>query len=429
MKQIFKVLMLILAGGSGTRIYPLTAKRPKPGVSFGGRLRQVDIPLSNALNSDIRHVYVIVQSQADYLANHLLGYHAAISEMTGDFIKVLGPSGDERGFFKTDADSILKLRSSILENDFDVVVICMADQIVKCDFRPLVERLIESKADASMIYKLVNVDEAKGRLGVLSVENGKVSQLNEKPDNPETTKDDPKKCLANTAMYALTKKAFKDMVQAMKSHHVHKQNLSSTGISWLCNHRNVIPFNLDDASTSELAPEELGYFADTGTIKTYFETSMDLLKRPAGFNLYSTDWPIYTRAYWPNSAAKVDCANINGAIIGMNTILQDQVTVNNGIISDNVEVKRNSKIEYSILLPGVEVGENVFLKRVIVDENITIPDGLSLNGDNPPKNILQHKQALEMLKSNHPIEKIPVFSEGILVIPEGINFKTWQPQY
>ena len=427
--KIFKVIMLILAGGAGTRMYPFTAKRPKPGVSFGARLKLVDIPLSNGLNSDISHIYVIVQNQADYLSNHFLGYHTGISQMRGEFINVLGPSGEEHGLFKTDADSILKLKSRILEHDFDVVVLCMADQIVKCDFRPVIEQLINTDADAAVVYKTVTLDEARGRLGVLKVERTKVRGFDEKPENPEPIEVDSNKCLANTAMYAMTKKAFKDMVNAMSHHHVHNKNLSSTGITWLCENRDVIAFNLEDASTSDLSKDELGYFADTGTIRSYFDTSMDLLKRPAGFNLYSSTWPIYTKASWPNSAAKLDCVNINGIILGLNTILQDQVTVNSGIVSDGVEIKKNTKIEYSILLPNSKIGENVYLKNVIVDEEVNIPKGINLSGDKPPKNVQNQEEILSLLKTNKFIPKIPVFSEGVLVIPEGIDFKKWKPEY
>ncbi len=418
------ILGIVLAGGDGTRLYPLTREISKPAVSLWSNYRLIDPMITNLLHSGIRRIQVIVRSKPKSLITHLTGYSGVVGTRSGEFISVLPPASEHERFYLSDADSLTMNRDSFLDVSADFIVVCMADQVVRADFEPMIACLTAADADALMVYALTPIDQARRKLGVLSLENdGRVAGMQEKPENPEESKQASGKCCANLAMYVFRAKAFYDMLEAITRHYEPHSGLSVSGITWLIANRKVISFNLADCGLPG-TPEQQSFFADAGTLDEYYRLQMNVARRASLFNLYSRDWPLYTAFDWPVSPARIDRAKINQILAGSDSIIQDDCEICCVVASIGTIVRLGSWVSNSVLLNNVVVGKECYLSKVVVGEGVHIPPGTTLTPTSPPPGTVSFAQKYAEIRSGNHTEGNPavISQEGVLFIPSGYAF-------
>lgn len=419
-----KVLFVICAGGDGTRIDPLSRFRAKPAIPIGGHNRLIDIPVSNGLNSGLTHQFVIVQRLPHSLIRHLAGYSNGVAQMRGQFVEVLTPSKEEDRFFMSDGDALLLLRKNLEAESPEIVIVVMADQIVRVDYRQVIARMLASSADAVMVYLTVPIAEAKGRLGVLEISpSGWVTGMEEKPLEPKPAQPGGTTCHANLAMYAFRKPHFSLLLDYLGTQKP-EVPLSQSGIPWLISNHRVLAYDLRGNIIPGATAEERGYFADVGTVDAWHEAQMTMCGRKPAFNFYSGEWPIYTAPRWPMSPAKFDEMQVvRQALCGPNVICQDHVTIVHSVISTGALIGHHSAVERSVILDDVTIGHHCRLDRVVLDKKIVVPDGTVLIPDRPPAGTLPFAEVARKIRAREPVPNVPVLSEGgILTFPKEYRF-------
>ena len=419
-----KVLVIILAGGDGTRIEPLSRPRAKPAVPIGPTNRLIDVALSNSLNSTIGHMVIAVQRRAWSLTRHLDGYAAGIAPMLGQYIHVLTPPKDEEQFFLSDANSLTQIERAWANEDFDYVIVVMADQVVKVDYRQMIHALLESQADAVFATLDVPVDQATGRLGVFETDSsGRVTSFEEKPEKPKTLPGDATKCRANLAMYAFRRPIFDAMMEQIRGC-APELTLCQSAVPWLVSERNILAYDLATNHIEGMTPRERAFFEDVGGLDAWFATSMAICDIDPAFNFYSEEWPIYTAPRWPMSAAKIDRARLTEALLlGWNVILQDAVSVRHSVLGSGSVVGVGSLLSNVVLLDDVKIGQGCVLDRVVFDKGIHVPDNTRLVPASLPVDAITFEALIDLIRRSETVPNAPVLSTGgTLFYPKGYRF-------
>jgi len=419
-----KILYVICAGGDGTRIDPLSRFRAKPAIPIGGHNRLIDIPVSNGLNSGLTRQYVIVQRLPHSLIRHLTGYSNGVAQMRGQFVEVLTPSKVEDRFFMSDGDSLLLSRKNLEAEKPEIVIVVMADQIVRVDFRQVIARMLATRADAVMVYLTVPIADAKGRLGVIEINSsGQVVGMEEKPLEPKPAQSGGTTCHGNLAMYAFRQPLFSQMLDYLGTQKP-ETPLSQSGIPWLIANHRVVAYDLRENNVPGTTVEERGYFADVGTVDAWYLAQMAMCARNPVFNFYSKAWPILTAPTWPMSPAKFDEMQVvNQALCGPNVICQDRVTIVRSVIATGALVGHHSVVEESVVLDDGTIGHHCRLSRVVLDKDIVVPDGSVLSPDHPPAGTIPFAELYRKIRAREPVANVPVLSEGgILTFPKGYGF-------
>ncbi len=368
---------------------------------------------------------MIVQKRPQSLVAHLDGYSNGVAQMRGQFIHTLSPPREEERFFASDVDSFIQLRGHLVAEGFDIVLITMADQVVKIDYRQVIESLLEGNADAVMVYNAMPVKVASGALGVMEVDSDDaVMGMEEKPREPKEIPGRPGFCVANLAMYAVKMDVFGDMLDYVQGHHEPESTLSNSGIPWLIKNRKVLGYDLGDNVVVGASEREKNYFADTGTVDAWFDVQMKMCGRNPAFNFYSRDWPIYTAPRWPMSSAKVDDArHISEVLFGWGVICEDRVVVEKSVVSTGVNVRHDSSITNCVILDGADIGPGCALDRVVIEKNIKIPAGTKLSPLDPPDSTIKFADLYAKIKAGETCENTPVLTDGgALVFPKFYKF-------
>jgi glucose-1-phosphate adenylyltransferase len=379
------VVAVVLAGGKGSRLDPLTRDRSKPAVPFGGCFRIIDFTLSNCLNSGIRRMLVITQYKAASLERHIeLGWHFLPAEL-GEFISVRPPEQrvDENWYLGT-ADAIYQNIYTLEKVRPKHIVILSGDHIYRMDYARFLRDHIDAKADASIACLEVPIADGS-RFGVMQIdESRRVLQFREKPENPDPIPGRPDQCLASMGIYIFNSDFLFERLcidaNDPGSHRDFGRNIipaivgSSRVIAW--------PFR-------EMNSDQPGYWRDVGTLDSYYETSMDLISVHPRLNLYAPEWPI--RTYQPPLPPPKFVFNDQDSIPRrVGTALDSLVcsgsivsggTVNRCIFSPQVRINSYSEVSDSILFEGVEVGRSCQIQRTIIDKFVRIPEGTRIGFD------------------------------------------------
>ena len=416
-------MVLMLAGGDGKRFWPLTRIRAKGAVPLAGNFRLIDVPLSNVINSSFRkHCYIMVQANPNSLINHLDAYSdAAIGKMTSEFIQVVTPNA-QRGFYKSDAHSLQEFQQiwqiADCRNKYDFVIIMMSDQIIKVDLWQVVEELLRSGADLAMVYTLVNLEEARGKLGVLQLKDKRVIELEEKPPEPAEYRSG--KCCGNLALYVMKRRSFEQLMDLTKKYDPVK-SLSRGVLPELIDQLDVIGYDLAYNQINGEAGQS--FFQDIESADTLVEFSQELWQTEPRFNFHDENWPIYTA---PRAAMPSKFGNFSGTnfVLGYNVICEDNVRIRQAIISRNSVIKKNSQLDNSLVFDNALIGRNCVLERVIVDKAVEVPDNTSLNPDSPlAGKITLTEYTKKYDKKPQEAPPLPVLTpKGYLVIPKGYVF-------
>jgi glucose-1-phosphate adenylyltransferase len=370
MAAIFeKTLVMILCGGKGERLYPLTKDRSKPSVPFLGIYRMIDFSLSNCLNSGLRKMALLTQYKSLSLERHiLLGWNIFHAESRGFIISLpaQGRVGDH--WYEGTADAVFQNIYSIQQENPEAVLILSGDHVYKADYGPLIQFCLEKKADAVIMAKPVPRSEAR-RFGVLRIaDDNRIIEFVEKSKTPPPLRSSPRLSLASMGIYlfrtpSLIRALFQDAKNLKSSHDFGKD---------------ILPRFVQDNGVFAYSFE--GYWEDIGTIDAYWKSNMAFLKAPAPFSLHDPDWPIRTYQ-GQRPPASIDRSSIRNSFIGPGCRVRGCSLVNS-VLSPGVSVDEKAHVEDSIIFEGSRIGKRARLRKVIVDKNSTIPDDFTIGFDN-----------------------------------------------
>ena len=377
--SIDDALVMILAGGEGKRLYPLTKDRAKPAVPFGGRYRIIDFVLNNFINSGFFKIKVLTQYKSDSLNKHITrGW--ALSPFLNQYVD-LAPAQMRTGsdWYLGTADAIYQNIFHINDEDPDYVCIFGGDHIYKMDVSQMLDFHKEKGADLSISAIPIPIEEAH-EFGIIEVDDDwKLINFVEKPkDKPKSIPGNPDMCLASMGNYIFNKDV---LLAALNEDEEIKDSNHDFG-------KNVIPmllkegkkiyiYNFNDNSFPGMTDTERGYWRDVGSIDAYWQANMDLLAYDPELNLYSQDWPLRTFNYnYPPAKFIWE----EGERVGMatNSMVSEGCIVSGAglsrcVLSPKVKVNSYSQISESILMENVEIGRYSKIKRAIIDKNVVVP--------------------------------------------------------
>lgn len=378
------VLAIILGGGKGTRLYPLTKYRAKPAVPFGGKFRIIDVPISNCLNSGINKIYILTQFNTHSLHRHIYSTYR-FNQFTNGFVDILAAQQtlENADWYQGTADAVRKNLSFITEIEAEYTIILSGDHLYRMDYRQFLEHHIENKADITVAVKPVSQKEA-GEFGILQADQHcRMRRFTEKPtpDKLEKLKSpglpDETPYLASMGIYIFATDILLKILEKDASDDFGKH---------------VIPAAIDDLNISTYRFD--GYWRDIGTIESFFMANLELARPHPPFPMYLEDAPIYTRARSLPASRMKDCqasyslladgcfvseSHLSNAIVGIRTIIRKGTTIENCYImgADYFEQVPPDG------LPPIGVGHNCIIKNAIIDKNARICDNVQIiNKDN-----------------------------------------------
>ncbi|MFB3885999.1 MAG: glucose-1-phosphate adenylyltransferase [Thermodesulfobacteriota bacterium] len=398
-----KVLAMILAGGRGERLYPLTKDRAKPAVPFGAIYRIIDFTLSNCVNSDVRRIYALTQYKSISLHRHIqLGWNI-LSTPLGEFIEVIpAQQRIDEHWYQGTADAIFQNIYTLQEERPDLVLILSGDHIYKMDYRKMVAFHLEK--DADLTVATIRMDRKSSKeLGVIEVDRDwRIVGFQEKPEAPKTIPGDPEGILASMGVYVFnTEILARRLIEDARSDSSH--DFGKDIIPGMIGKDRVFAFDFKQGD-----PGKTGYWRDVGTLDAYFEANMDLVSVTPHLNLYDPQWPILTLQP-PHPPAKTVLADEGRTGTALNSILSNGCIISGGsvkrsVLSPKVMIHSFVEIEDSILMEGVDVGRKAKIRRTIIDKDVHIPPGMEIGYD-----------------LDEDIKRFTVTASGIVVVPKGIR--------
>jgi glucose-1-phosphate adenylyltransferase len=373
---------MILAGGRGSRLYELTDWRAKPAVYFGGKLRIIDFPLSNCINSGIRRIGVATQYKAHSLIRHLVHGWTGFQVSEREFIEILPASqrtGD--GWYLGTADAVFQNLDIIRTHKPRFVLILAGDHVYKMDYGAFLGFHSENEADMSVCCVEVPVEEAAGQFGVMTVdETGRVIGFNEKPAEPDSIPGKEGWCLASMGNYIfntdfLYEQVIKDADLPDSDHDFGKNIIPSI----IDNYR-VYAYPFRNHKTQDQA-----YWRDVGTLDAYWEANMELISKLPQLDLYDRDWPIYTHQIQSPPAKFIyDHPGRRGeaidSMVSAGCIISG-ASIKNSVLFSNCKIHSYSTINDSLILPDCEVMESCTIKGAIIDRGCIVPAGTEIGVD------------------------------------------------
>jgi glucose-1-phosphate adenylyltransferase len=374
---------MLLAGGQGERLYPLTKVRSKPAVPFGGKYRIIDFTLSNCLNSELRRIYVLTQYKSDSLNQHILEAWSIFNPELGEFIYSIPPQRKlNNDWYLGTANAIyqnINLFSS--ERKAKWVLVLSGDHIYKMDYLKLLQYHIDNKAQLSLGCIEVPVEEAK-RFGIVGVNSEyKVQSFIEKPEVPPQIPDNPDHSFVNMGIYVFDATTLREIFTEMEEKNIPANDFGQDIIPYMVNSKmDVYAYKFIDENKKSQP-----YWKDIGTIDSYYTASMNLLSVSPDFNLYDLNWYIRAHQYQFPPAKTV---SHEGERVGrnLNSLICDGCIISGGlversILGPNVRVNSYSYVTDSIIMNNCNVGRHARIRRAIIDKNVIIPEGYEIGFD------------------------------------------------
>ncbi len=376
---------LILAGGRGSRLKHLTDWRAKPAVPFGGKFRIIDFPLSNCVNSGIRRIGVITQYKAHSLIQHLQRGWGFLRGEFNEFIDLLPAQQRVREdeWYKGTADAVFQNMDILRHYGPEFVLILAGDHIYKMDYGEMLAAHAAAAADLTIACVEVPIEDAKA-FGVVSVdEYQRIIAFEEKPANPTPIPGNPDRALASMGIYVFNAKfLYEQLIRDADDPHS-SHDFGKDIIPYLVSRYRVFAHRFADSCVG--APGEVPYWRDVGTVDAYWEANMELAKITPDLNLYDEKWPIWTyQEQLPPANFVFDDADRRGmavdSMVSGGCIISG-ATVRSSVLFSSVRVNSYSEVVDSVILPQVEIGQRVRLRRVVVDKGCRIPDGMEIGFD------------------------------------------------
>jgi glucose-1-phosphate adenylyltransferase len=392
---------MIMAGGKGERLHPLTRERSKPSVPFGGRHRLIDFVLSNFVNSDLHSSYVLVQYKSQSLIEHLRLTWRTSGMLPDYFVTVVPPQMRfGNAWYRGTADAVLQNLNLVDDFSPDVVAIFGSDHIYRMDVTQMLAFHQETGAEVTVAARPVSVSEAS-QFGVLTVDgSGRVVQFDEKPEAPRPMPGDPSRALVSMGNYFFSRRPLTDALldDARRST---DHDFGRSIIPEMVPGGRVFAYDFQQNEIPGVKPyEEQGYWRDVGTIQSYWEAHMDLLGEAPRFDLDNHLWPIRTGTH-PGPAARFIGGDVDNAQIGEGSLVK-RATIRNSILGRSVWVNEGAVIEDSIIMDHTTVGKGAHLRRAIVDRFNIIPADTEIGVDSAADRRRHH-----------------VDPSGLVVVPRG----------
>jgi len=371
---------MIMAGGRGERLHPLTRERSKPAVPFGGRYRIIDFVLSNFVNSDLLSLYILVQYKSQSLIEHVrLAWRT--TGIVGDYFVTVVPPQMRTGaaWYRGTADAVLQNLNLIDDFNPDVIAIFGADHIYRMDVAQMLMFHRESGAEVTVAARPVPLAEAS-QFGVLAVDrSGRVVEFQEKPEQPKPLPDNPERALVSMGNYLFSRQALVDaLVDDARRSTDH--DFGRSIIPELVPGGRVYGYDFQTNEVPGVKPyEEPGYWRDVGTIETYWQAHMDLLGESPRLDLDNRDWPIRTGAY-PGPPARFLGSDVDNAHIAEGSLVK-RATIRNAILGRSVWVNEGAVIEDSIIMDHTTVGKGAHIRRAVVDRFNIVAAGSEIGLD------------------------------------------------
>src|SRR5262245_28999925 len=382
-----RVLGIILAGGKGTRLYPLTKERAKPAVPFGGKYRIVDFVLSNFINSGMVSIYVLTQFKSQSLLQHLSDGWQFGGLLKNQFIIPVPAQMRSEGetWYRGTADAIYQNINLIEQTDPHLVAIFGADHIYRMNIASMVEYHEERRADVTVAAIPVERKFAAD-FGVLeTARDGHVVAFHEKRPEAPTIPSDPTRVYASMGNYifsarTLLRELYADAAREESNHDFGRDILPS-----LVHRADVFAYDFQTNQIPGEDPNAPAYWRDVGTLDSYYEANMDLRAVSPSLNLYNREWPLRTASYAdPPAKFTFDDDNRRGhaidSIVSGGVILSGG-TVRNSVIGRGVRVHSGALVEEAVILDNCDIGRDVKIRRAILDKNVRIPPGARLGYD------------------------------------------------
>jgi glucose-1-phosphate adenylyltransferase len=368
---------ILLAGGAGERLYPLTRERAKPAVPFGGIYRIIDVTLSNCINSGLRKIFIFTQYKARSLSHHIRhGWFSFFAHELDEFIEIIPPEkrvGED--WYLGTADAVRQNLYSINTlAEVEYALILSADHIYKMNYSKMLLHHIESKADATVSMIQIPIDQAY-RFGVMQIDkNMRICGFQEKPTHPQPGLENSGFVNVSMGIYIFNKSLLASILEEDSRNPLSSHDFGKDILPRMIGEYKVMAYHFIDENKKESQ-----YWMDVGTIDSYFSANMDLIAVDPQFNLYDKDWPIrtYQRQYPPakfvfaqegrRMGIAVDSIVSNGCIISGGRVV-------NSVLSPDVRVNSYCEIDHSIVLSHVNIGRYSRIRNAIIDRGVVLPE-------------------------------------------------------
>ncbi len=380
-----KILGMVLAGGRGNRLAPLTLQRAKPAVPFGGQYRLIDFVLSNLVNAGLRKVVVLTQYLSHSLDRHLAATWR-LSPLLGNYVATV-PAQMRTGasWFLGSADAIFQNLNILGDERPTHVVVFGADHIYRMDVAQMLEQHLESGAGVTVAGIPVPIGEAS-EFGVIeSADDGRILSFAEKPPEPKPMPGDAEHAFASMGNYIFRADVLHEVVTADAEKPGSRHDMGGDIIPALVERGEAWVYNFLDNKVPGQSEREVGYWRDVGSLDAYYQASMDLVSINPTFDLYNRRWPILT-GHFPYPPAKF--VHEHGPRVGraVNSLVANGAVVSGGnvrgsILSPEVRVNSFSEVEESVLFENVDIGRNAIVRRAVIDKNVRVPDGAKIGVD------------------------------------------------
>ncbi len=396
-----RVLAIIMAGGKGERLMPLTEQRSKPAVPFGGKYRIADFVLSNFLNSGIMSMYVLVQYRSQSLIEHLRRAWRIGGRIKQHFITVVPPQMKARGgWYEGTADAVYHNLNLIRDFAPDLVAVFGADHIYRMDINQMVRFHQEQRADVTVAALPVPLQAATG-FGIIDTDrDGRVTGFEEKPKHPKPMVQDPQHAYSSMGNYIFNRELLATVLEEDAS----KPGSHDFGrdiIPHLIKSHRVVAYNFRDNIVPGIKPyEEPGYWRDVGTLDAYWKAHMDMLGSAPVFDLRNEAWPILSDTF-DGPTASFAQAVIEDSMVGQGSLVTN-AKIRRSVIGRNVHIEQGAEIDECVILDGAKIGANTRLRRVIADRYNVIPPSTQIGF------------ALEADRKHYKTTK-----SGLVVLPRG----------
>ncbi len=375
-----RVLGIVLAGGEGKRLWPLTADRAKPAVPFGGTYRLIDFVLSNLVNAGYLRIAVLTQYKSHSLDRHITTTWR-MSTILGNYVTPV-PAQQRLGprWFTGSADAIFQSFNLIYDDQPDHIVVFGADHVYRMDPRQMVEQHIETKTAVTVAGIRVPRDEASS-FGIIDAdEHGKIRAFLEKPADPPGLVDSPDESYASMGNYVFTTEALIESLRTDAGEEASMHDMGGSIIPMLTKDGTARVYDFADNDVPGATDRDRGYWRDVGTIDAYYDANMDLVAVHPVFNLYNRQWPIFTDTPQLPAAKFIEGGLAQESIVAPGSILAGS-TVRHSVVFPGVTVLQGAYVEGSVLLPGTRIEAGAVVRRAILDKNVQVPAGAHIGVD------------------------------------------------
>ncbi len=372
-----KILSIVLAGGEGKRLMPLTGDRAKPAVPFGGTYRLIDFVLSNLANAGMRQIAVLTQYKSHSLDRHI-SLTWRMSTLLGNYVTPV-PAQQRLGprWFQGSADAIYQSMNLIVDEDPDYVVVFGADNIYRMDVEQMLDAHIDGGLGATVAGIRVPRMQATA-FGVIDAgADNKIKEFLEKPAEPPGLPDDPETSFASMGNYIFTTGALIDALTADAESDNSRHDMGGDIIPGFVGKGEAQVYDFTKNEVPGSTERDRSYWRDVGTIDAYHEAHIDLVSVDPFFNLYNFEWPIWTYPVQMPGAKFTLRGSAHDSIVGPGCIVSGG-SIERSVLSPNVRVRENADVTESVILSNCQIGRNAVIRRAILDKNVVVSDNVQI---------------------------------------------------